>query len=73
MPIDIFSNDHLIDEAFGNCLKKASYEEMGDWSVHALLNKNVSKISAEIIKKLPGEYKIYQNYDSVKGQTEGAV
>lgn len=59
MPIDIFSNGHLIDETFGNCLKKASYEEMGDRSVHALLNKEASKISAEIIKKLPGEYIIY--------------
>lgn len=28
VPVDIFSNGDLMDEVFGNCLKKVNYKEM---------------------------------------------
>ena len=39
----------------------------------APLNKDVNKINAEIIEKLPREYKVYKSYDSVKDQPEGGI
>lgn len=71
--VNIHLNGHLIDGVFRNCLKKGSYEEMRDQAILVSLNKYVYKINAEIIQKLPGEYKIYQRYDSVKNQPEEAL
>lgn len=73
LPEDILSNGNLIDEVFGDCLANNRYEDMKDRAILAPLNKDVNKINDEIIKKLPGEYKVYKSYDSVKDQPEGAL
>lgn len=67
---DILSNGDLISEVYGNCLSSNRYEDMKDRAILAPLNKDVTKINAEIIEKLPGENKIYKSYDSVKDKPE---
>lgn len=73
LPEDIMSNGNLIDEVFGDCLANNRYEDMKDRAILAPLNKDINKINDEIIKKLPGEYKVYKSYDSVKDEPEGAL
>lgn len=69
----ILSNGNLIDEVFGNCLTNENYEGMKSRAILAPLNKDVSKINAEIIEQLPGDYKVYKSYDSLKDQPEAAL
>lgn len=73
LPEDILSNGNLVDEVFGNCLVNENYEEMKDRAIFAPLNKDVSKINAEIIEHLAGDYKVYKSYDLVKDQPEGGL
>ena len=37
------------------------------------MNKDLNEIYNKIIKKLPGEYKVYKSYDSVKDEPEEAL
>ena len=46
---------------------------MTERAILAPLNKDVNKINAEIIEKLPGEYRVNKSYDSVKDQPEGGL
>ena len=73
LPVDILSNGNLIDEVFGNCITNNRFQDMKDRAIIAPLNRDVTKINAEIIEKLPGDIKIYHSYDSVKDQPEGAL
>lgn len=73
LPIDILASSNLIDEVFENCIVTGNYEGMKDRAILAPLNKDVDRINNDIISKLPGEYKIYHSYDSVKDQAAGAL
>lgn len=73
LPQNIIPSNNLIDEVFGNCLANGNYEGMKDRVILASLNKDIAKINDDIVAKLPGEYKTYYSYDSIKDQPEGAV
>lgn len=73
LPVDILSSGNLIDEVFGNCIANNRFQFMKDRAIIAPLNKDVTKINADIIEKLPGDIKIYHSYDSVKDEPEGAL
>ena len=60
------SKSNLIDEVFGNNLIEGSYDKMVECAILAPKNKYVAEINAEVIHKLPGDYKVYHSYDSVK-------
>lgn len=46
---------------------------MKDKAIIAPLNKDITKINADITEKLPGDIKIYHSYNSVKDEPEGAL
>ena len=46
---------------------------MKDRVILASINKEVSKINAKIVDRLPGEYKSYKSYDSVKDKEKGGI
>ena len=73
LPEDIISSGNLIEEVFGECLSKQSFDLMKDRVILASINKEVSKINAKIVDRLPGEYKSYKRYDSVKDEEKGGI
>ena len=66
LPEDIISSGNLIEEVFGECLSKQSFDLMKDRAIRASINKTVSKINAKIVDRVPGEHKSNKSYNSVK-------
>lgn len=56
----------------GSAYRKIKIKITTDRAIFPTLNKDFSKIHADIIEKLPAEYEVCKCYDSVKDQSEGA-
>ena len=69
LPNDLFFNNNLIDEAFGNCLTNRNYDGRKQHFILELLNKEVSIMNAEVIDRLKGDYKFYRSYFHVEDKT----
>jgi hypothetical protein len=60
----------LVEEVFGACLSSEDFEGMEKRAILCPFNAEAATHNARIIARLPGEYKLYHSFDSVKDEVE---